>query len=332
MAPVRVFQTDRNCGTGRKCCLTWRHAARLSRNRAGIWVLCPVHYVWSLVSNRVACELDKGLYQGCSSWLVQGLEALGRDIGARVGRLNTAAPLQGTALHSVRSGQVHVPVDDLHMALLKGEYANALQICRAFRSAQRHDRSAVYGRLLLPVIAQLGRDWSEDRAGFEQIAFAYSLMHRIIETLGAADTPKVRNGGALHLGHVVVVVAPGDTHEFGARVLVKHLELRGWDVTFVDGSSTGRVTPLLQAGPVDAVAISVSTDSAFMGLADLIGEWRCVDSAQHTEVIVGGAAIMPPYDHYRFLQADKVGLHIDEMSEHLLSQMTHGRYGRWSLS
>ncbi|MCC5959062.1 MAG: cobalamin-dependent protein [Rhodobacteraceae bacterium] len=282
----------------------------------------------------MARQLDKGLYQGCDSWLVRGLEALGRDIGGRAGTSIRSATLQGTgtALRSVSATPGVVPVDELHLALLKGNFAKALEICRSFRSAQRHDRAAVYVRLLLPVILQLGRDWTDDRAGFEQIAFAYSLMHRIIETLGEATPAMARARAPLHLGRAIVAVAPGDAHDFGARVLVKHLELQGWDVAFVDGFNTQKVAALLKSGPVDALAVSVSTDSAFIGLADLIGEWRSVEAAQHTEVIVGGAAIMPPYGHYSFLQADQVGLRINEMSEHLLSQMTNGRYGRWSLS
>lgn len=277
-------------------------------------------------------HLDKSLYQGCGSWLRHGLQALGHDIGLRANSMNIAATAQTSALHEVSEKKAVVPVDDLHLALLKGELARALEICRAFRAAQRHDRAGVYGRLLLPVIAQLGRDWSEDRAGFEDVAFAYSLMHRIIETLGESDAPKLRGQGGLHLGRVIVAVAPGDAHDFGARVLVKHLQLQGWDALFVDGFSTREIMPLLQAGPVDALAVSVSTDSAFIGLADMISEWRCAQASQHTEVIVGGAAIVPPFGHYNFLQADQVGLRINEMSEHLLSQMMHGRYGRWSLS
>lgn len=287
-----------------------------------------------LLADGMARQLDKGLYQGCDSWLVRGLEALGRDIGARAGTSNRSATLQssGTALRSVSTRPGVVPVAELHIALLKGSFAQALEICQSFRSSQRHDRAAVYVRLLLPVIFQLGRDWSEDRAGFEQIAFAYSLIHRIIESLGETAQSVARVGTQLHLGRAIVAVAPGDAHDFGARVLVKHLELQGWDVAFVDGFSTQKVAALLQNGPVDALALSVSTDSAFIGLADLIQEWRCIEADQHTEVIVGGAAIMPPYGHYNFLQADQVGLRINEMSEHLLSQMTNGRYGRWSLS
>ncbi|MGP9789525.1 cobalamin B12-binding domain-containing protein [Roseinatronobacter sp. NSM] len=276
--------------------------------------------------------MDKSLYQGCASWLQHGLQALGHDIGQRATSMNIAASAQPAALHKLAGKSAAVPVEDLHLALLQGELARALEICRAFRAAQRHDRASVYARLLLPVIAQLGRDWSEDRASFEDVAFAYSLMHRIIETLGESDTPNRRGQGGLHLGRVIVAVAPGDAHDFGARVLVKHLQLQGWDAQFVDGASTREIMPLLQAGPVDALAISVGTDSAFIGLADMISEWRYAQASQHTEVIVGGAAIVPPFGHYSFLQADQVGLRINEMSEHLLSQMMHGRYGRWSLS
>jgi len=280
-----------------------------------------------------ARQLDKGVNQDCDSWLVQGIEALSRNVGAHAMRLADPGQSEGMVCDGVVSS---VPftfsVIALHDALLRGQFAAALKICLNFRAARRHDSTAVYLQLLLPAIAELGRDWSEDRAGFAQIAFAYSLMHKIIETLGTTERLTVDPHRALSLGRVIVAVAPEDTHDFGARIMAESLRLQGWHVTFVDGTNTPKVAALLQNQPVDALALSVSTDTAFVGLADMISDWRSADRSHRMEIIVGGAAIVAPFGQYSFLQADRVGLRINELSDHLHMQITSDRHGRRNLS
>ena len=271
--------------------------------------------------------------QRCDSWLVQGIEALGRNVGTHATRLAGTRHSQGSALSDAlaQPSSIH-SVDALHAALLKGQFAAALNICLAFRASVPHDSTAVYLQLLLPTITELGRDWSEDRAGFDQIAFAYSLMHKIIETLGSKHAVASKQRIKLTFGRVIVAVAPEDTHEFGARIMAESLIMHGWDVIFVDGFSTAKIASILKHDAVNALAISVSTDTAFVGLADMISDWRCADSLQRTEIIVGGSAIMAPFDQYNFLQADHVGLRINEVSDHLLRQVTSDSIGRRNLS
>lgn len=268
--------------------------------------------------------------QSCDAWLPQGIDALRRDIGAYAGGLAEYKETCGTA--QPEASLAANAVAALHVALLQGQFAAALEICHNFRIAQRHDKTAVYLQLLLPTITELGLDWSEDRVGFEQIAFAYSVMHNIIESLGRKNFFDNEHRKALRLGRVIVAVAPADTHDFGARILMEYLTLRGWDVTFIDGSNPNGITSALQHQPVDALALSVSTDTAFVDLADMIAEWRETGLSQHMAIIVGGAAILSPRDQYSFLQADYVGLSMDEVSEYLLTQVTRNRHGRWNLA
>lgn len=280
-----------------------------------------------------APKLDKGTDQGCGSWLIQGIEGLSHSVGAQATRLGDHDQLGETAFNgALSSASETFSVHALHDALLKGQFASALKLCHRFRAARPHDRTAVYLQLLLPCIAELGRDWSEDRAGFAQIAFAYSIMHKIIETLGATDSLANRPHKALSLGRVIVAVAPKDTHDFGARIMTESLNLQGWDVTFVDSTNTAKIATLLQNETVDALAVSVSTDTAFVGLADMIADWRGADGSQRLKVIVGGSAFAAPYEQYSFLQADHVGLRINELSEHLHRQITYDSGGRRNLS
>lgn len=277
-------------------------------------------------------KLEKYEFQRRGSLLSQAGEALRRDVGACAGSVSDCVESRSAAKSNTQLLYSNEPaVAALHEALLNGEFATSLEICDRFRKRQGHGMAAVYLQLLLPTIRGLGRDWTDDRAGYEQIAFAFSLMHKIIETLGKTGVEQHRNT-TLNLGSVIVAAAPSDMHDFGARIVAGHLSLKGWDVTFVDGFNSQEVATILKTKQVDALAISVSTDTAFLNLADMIAECRFADSSQRTEIFVGGAAIVSPHDQYSFLQADHVGINIEEVSAYLLRQATQNRYGRGILA
>lgn len=222
-------------------------------------------------------------------------------------------------------------VDKLHDALLNARYAAALNICDRFIQTQRQDGTAIYLRLLLPTIRELGRDWADDRAGHNQIAFAFSLMQKLIDALGKTGVAMPRHK-ALSLGRVIVAVAPLDEHDSGARIAAQYLTQKGWDVIFVDGNSSTKIAALLQAESFDALALSVSTDTALLNLADMIADCRLADRSHRVRIFVGGAAIMTPYEQYDFLEADHVGIDIDALSAYLLRQAAHDRSGRGILA
>lgn len=223
-------------------------------------------------------------------------------------------------------------VNALYEALLQGQYSAALGLCDRFQSTYQPGRAAIYARLLLPVIGRLGQDWTADRISFEESAFAFSMLHSILDVLGRQPLQAQARQRALRLGHVLVAVAPGDTHDFGARILTEYLSLQGWNASFVDGRNTPEIAALLQSRRVDALALSISVDSAFSGLADMISEWRHVNASRHLEIIIGGSAIQSKRDQYGFLQADCIAMTLNEAAEHLLTQLVSGRKERPGLS
>lgn len=279
---------------------------------------------------------------GCDAWLVQEM----KDIG-RLARSLASQPA-GKTLHDICSANsapqsdasgaiIHAapdaaPVADLYQALVQGQYSAALGLCHRFQNAYRSDKAAIYAWLLLPVISKLGQDWAEDKISFEQSAFAFSLMHSLLDVIGRQSFQSQAKHEALKLGHVLVAVAPGDTHDFGARILTEYLSLQGWDVSFVDGRNTPEIAALLQSRRTEALALSISVDSAFSGLADMIADWRHVNASRHLEIIVGGSAIQPNRDQYGFLQADCVAMNLNEAAEHLLGQLVSGRNERPGVS
>ena len=271
--------------------------------------------------------MEKGIYRGCEEWLERGLHTLKQDMAGRAENPVSKSRRQGGVRRSLKkSGRLSLAA--FHKTILQGDFTGATALCQKFSAAQPDGVATVYRDLLLPTIAQLGRDWSDDLASFDQIAFGYSLIHHLIELLGREDEHRNSSAKDLCLGHVIVAVAPLDTHNFGARIVANQLQLQGWGVTYADGPRVKDVEALLAQGGVDALAISVNTDAALMGLADQIAQWRSVTGSRDCDIIVGGASIMPPAANYDFLRADAVGLSLDGLSHYLRQQVVTGRYGK----
>lgn len=291
-----------------------------------------------VLANKGAQIVKMSVETGCEAWLLHEMQETGRLARARAGLPTGKAMMDISSAFAAhksgaqRSMPEHAPVSALHEALVQGQFSEALDLCHQFRKTHRTDMAAVYARLLLPVIGILGEDWNEDRISFEQSAFAFSLMHNILEFLSRQPNEAQSERDALCLGHVVVAVAPGDTHDFGARILTEYLALKGWRATFIDGRNTATIAALLQSRRIEALALSVSVDSAFFGIADMIADWRHVSASRHLEIIVGGSAIQPNRDQYGFLQADCIAMNLNEAAEYLLGQLVSGRYERPELS
>ncbi len=212
---------------------------------------------------------------------------------------------------------------DLTEAVLSGEYICALRICRDALARPEIGPERIHQLVVLPTIRAVGQAWADDSATFEQTSLAHILLHRLLEHIarrnGTGSAPQTAL--PLHDARVMVTVAPGDTHDFGAQILSQSLRLSGWPVTFCGHRQRDKVMPTLARQSYSALAISVSCDENLDGLADFVMTSRAASTSPKLNVIVGGAAIQPPFAQYDFLGADLVGLAIDEVASYL-SNMT----------
>ena len=225
-------------------------------------------------------------------------------------------------------------VCELVDAVLCGDYARAHALCHSALSHPDIGPRRVYATLMLPAIRMVGKAWSEDSAPFEQTSLAFSLLHRLIDRLAQANLPGHSGQISARLQaaqqRVLVTVAPGDTHSFGAMILTQELRLRGWSVTFLDHRKPENVFTTLADQGFDTLAISVSCDESLAGLADFVTNCRMRNERPKLDVVIGGAAIQAPFGQYDFLRADKVGLGIEEVGDYLSSQERKRRPGKWN--
>lgn len=271
----------------------------------------------------------------CRDWLDDTLRELDEKVTNQATSLwRNVAPRGGKAVIEWTAADL---VADLLDAVLTGNYARALAIC--YRALARPDIGTrrIYILLMLPVIRKVGQAWADDTASFEQTSLAFSLLHRLLDRLVQATAQASGEAGTrIDLSliaaeqPIMVAVAPGDSHSFGAMILTQELRLRGWAVTFFDHRQTDAAIATLSQQAFDTLAISVSCDESLAGLADFVTTCRMANRAPKLEILIGGAAIQAPFDQYGFLQADKVGLGIEDVATYLSHRNGEGHPNKWN--
>ena len=219
-------------------------------------------------------------------------------------------------------------------AVISGQFEQGQDLCRAALANPDVGLQRIHALLMLPVIRRVGTAWAEDTASFEQTSMAFTLLHRLLDRLAQGPAPGPGLATSLKLNvarqRLMVAVAPGDTHSFGAMILTQELRLRGWGVTFFDHSQCDHVIAALAEQSFDTLAISVSCDESLAGLSDLVATCRMASRDPKLEILVGGAAIQAPFGQYGFLQADKVGLSIEEVVVALASREVERQRMKWN--
>jgi hypothetical protein len=192
----------------------------------------------------------------------------------------------------------------LERLLVAGAFGEALALCRG----QRADRRAA---LFLAVVMRLEARWAHDSIGFADLSLAFFLLRHLIDQTGLpapAPTPGRQGAGATGGLRILVALAPGETHCFGARILAGELAAQGWSVTLdLDALSDGLRARIAEQR-FDVLALSVGHDAALHGLADLIADLRHLSAQGDLSVVLGGAALAEPHAQYAFLGADRVAL------------------------
>jgi len=248
----------------------------------------------------------------CHDWLEQSFHDLGAKLTARAPQSHVAARMQGeTTLTD------HVTV--LTHAVLHGLYAQAVAQCDSANADPLVGPKRIHHDLFLPAIRNVGQAWKNDTADFAQISLAFALLHRLLDRMLPDASARHRIARVLRQDtpRVLVAVAPGDTHSFGAVILTQELRLQGWSVTLRSHQENNRVLDDLANGDFAALALSVSCDESLAGLADFVTACRMSTRDPALRVVIGGAAIQSPFGQYGFLGADVVGLAIDEVATYL---------------
>jgi hypothetical protein len=201
--------------------------------------------------------------------------------------------------------------DVLEQHLMAGRLPQAFEVLEGY--ARLNGSQVVLSMLMVATIRRLEVRWAEEIARVEEIMLAFATARHLIEvwkTRNALDQGRAAPGrGGLtprDRKPLLVGVAPGDDHTFGAQILADDLTLRGWQVDTLISPGQQDLLEQVARRPYGALLLSVGQDGSLAGVGDLIAEARGISSNPRILVLVGGSGLAQPFAQYHFLRADYV--------------------------
>lgn len=183
----------------------------------------------------------------------------------------------------------------IYMAFRKGDLSSALDTCNQIENWQS---------LVLGAIDHLSHDWKATKLSVVDVAEAYCIARRCFEEMELVSQP--RQLVEFSLGRVAILFPPGEKHSFGALLLSDQLKRLGWAVELLNDRSDAANIEKIGSNHFDAIGISVGTDKALTGIADLISHLRQKSFNPSVRLSVGGSAINGSISNFDFLAADFV--------------------------
>jgi methanogenic corrinoid protein MtbC1 len=186
--------------------------------------------------------------------------------------------------------------DRLRSRLLAGDERGSWQVVEA-ALASGFDPASIYTDVVSPAMRSIGDDWARGESSIVAEHRATAIVTRIVGRLSSRFTHRGRRRG-----RVVIGTPAGEAHALPVAMVADMLRGAGFEVIDLghDLPADSFAQAVVDAGPVTAVAVSITNPDALSEAKKLIASLR---SAASTPIVVGGFAVDGD-DHARRLGAD----------------------------
>ena len=133
-----------------------------------------------------------------------------------------------------------------------------------------------------PAARRLGELWESDACDFVDVTHALHWLQTMMREMAPAGLERPAGKGP----SILILLAPGETHEFGAEMVESFFRSAGWRV---GRSSAGRLRAALARNGYDAVGFSLSCERFADPLARAIVQARAASRNPNVKILVGGA-------------------------------------------
>lgn len=186
--------------------------------------------------------------------------------------------------HSLHPDQSHI--DRLTTLIIGPDNADALEYIYSLRGLGI-SLDDLHLELLEPTARHLGELWNKDEIDFFAVTMAVNRLQRIVHHF--ADLDKIEPYDEKR--RALMVVAPGDDHNFGNQIVQKFLKAAGWSVVTEIGSDPQRILDIVSKEWHAIVGFSISGSAHIHALSSMIKKIRGVSRNRHIGVMIGGAMI-----------------------------------------
>jgi len=184
------------------------------------------------------------------------------------------------------------------MHLLHGDYKVCLAMVEQYIN-EGNDLTTLYLQIIQPCLYEIGRLWEGGHVSVAQEHLATAIVSRVML---AGITQSVSDYG---MGKAVIVCAPNELHELGARMVADLLERDGWQVDFLSANlPASELVKYLQSYPPHFVGISTTIPSNLDSAMESIEAIRQDSVLKNLKIMVGGPAFHHEDMSWRLIGAD----------------------------
>lgn len=141
--------------------------------------------------------------------------------------------------------------------------------------------------LLEPTARHLGVLWDNDQLDFYSVTVGVNKLQRIVHHF--ADLERIQPYDERR--RALIMVTPGEDHNFGSQLVQKFMRAAGWSVTSLSGTDSQKAFDLVSQEWIAVVGFSISGRSRIDALTDLIKNIRSHSLNPHIGIMIGGPMV-----------------------------------------
>ena len=146
--------------------------------------------------------------------------------------------------------------------------------------------ATLLSHLIAPAARHLDELWRQDYCDLFDVAVAEGRLQAIMDRFASTETPI-----SDYRRRAVLIAPPGETRVFGAKVVAKFLEIKGWDVTFKQANAPRDAADTVADEWVGVVGVTVNAVERLELAARTIAQVRSASLNRDIGVMVGGSVI-----------------------------------------
>jgi len=183
------------------------------------------------------------------------------------------------------------PSDDdikkLSAFILGPDNADALDYIYSLRD-RGISLDSLYLELLEPTARHLGELWDKDEINFFDVTVGISRLQRIVHHFSDLDRIEPYDDKR----RALIMVAPGEDHNFGNQIVQKFMKAAGWSVQTLTGYESGYLVEMVAREWFAVVGFSISGDTHVDALSRTIKVLRGRSLNPHIGIMIGGPVVV----------------------------------------
>jgi len=190
--------------------------------------------------------------------------------------------------------------------------------------AQEHSLPTLLTFFLAPAAEHLGELWSQDLCDFFEVTLGVGRLQALMDRLGFSEVAPRADSRR----RAVMIAPPGETHNFGLRMVAGLLEATRWRVTVEEGRPAEENARTVAEEWIGVVGVTVSVVSRLELAARTIAAVRSASINPHLGVMVGGSAFSEHPEFVAQVGADGAGFDAPTatvLASHLLTRQPRRR-------